>query len=147
MAAYLPSYRYDPVLDIPVRKASWRRKANLMELLNFMTTTTAPGGIQDILVDNGASATGPGQFVTVHHTGRLESGVEFDSSRGRTLFGFPLGVGFVIPGRDQGLVGLRVGGRRRRTIVPELGDGVNGMGSLIPPNAILIFRDRDVREQ
>jgi FKBP-type peptidyl-prolyl cis-trans isomerase len=105
-----------------------------------MTTNTTPGlRIEDLLVGTGSEATGPGQFVTVHYTGWLEDGSEFDSSRRREPFSFPLGVGFVIPGWDQGLVGMRVGGRRRLTIPPELGYGANGMGSVIPPDATLVF--------
>ncbi len=106
-----------------------------------MTETTTPPGlrIEDLVVGSGLEVTGPGQFVTVHYTGWLENGSEFDSSRRREPFSFPLGVGFVIPGWDQGLVGMRVGGKRRLTIPPELGDGANGMGSVIPPNAVLVF--------
>ena len=104
-----------------------------------MTTTAASIGIQDLLVGEGPQATGPGQFVTVHYTGWLENGSEFDSSRRREPFSFPLGVGYVIPGWDQGLVGMRIGGKRRLTIPPELGYGANGMGSVIPPNAMLVF--------
>ena len=104
-----------------------------------MTTTTASVVIHDLLVGEGAQATGPGQFVTVHYTGWLENGSEFDSSRRREPFSFPLGVGFVIPGWDQGLIGMRVGGKRRLTIPPELGYGASGMGSVIPPNALLVF--------
>jgi len=104
-----------------------------------MTSASASILIENLLVGEGLQATGPGQFVTVHYTGWLENGAEFDSSRRREPFSFPLGVGFVIPGWDQGLVGMRVGGKRRLTIPPELGYGANGMGSLIPPNAVLVF--------
>ncbi len=104
-----------------------------------MTTTAASISIQNLVVGEGAPATGPGQFVTVHYTGWLEDGSEFDSSRHRAPFSFPLGVGFVIPGWDRGLIGMRVGGKRRLTIPPELGYGASGMGSMIPPNAALVF--------
>jgi FKBP-type peptidyl-prolyl cis-trans isomerase len=105
-----------------------------------MTTNTTPGlRIEDLIVGTGAQATGPGQFVTVHYTGWLENGSEFDSSRQRKPFSFPLGVGFVIPGWDQGLVGMRIGGKRRLTIPPELGYGANGLRSMIPANAALVF--------
>jgi len=105
-----------------------------------MTTNTTRGlRIEDLIVGAGQQATGPGQFVTVHYTGWLENGTEFDSSRRRAPFSFPLGVGFVIPGWDQGLVGMRIGGKRRLTIPPELGYGANGMGNVIPPNAMLVF--------
>lgn len=96
--------------------------------------------IEELQPGDGAEATGPGQFVTVHYTGWLEDGTEFDSSHNRAEpFAFPLGVGFVIPGWDQGLVGMRVGGKRRLTIPPELGYGSGGAGGVIPPNATLIF--------
>ena len=105
-----------------------------------MTINTTPSlRVEDLIVGAGQQATGPGQFVTVHYTGWLENGTEFDSSRRREPFSFPLGVGFVIPGWDQGLVGMRIGGKRRLTIPPELGYGANGMGSVIPPNAMLVF--------
>jgi FKBP-type peptidyl-prolyl cis-trans isomerase len=105
-----------------------------------MTTNTTPGlRVEDLIVGAGQQATGPGQFVTVHYTGWLEDGSEFDSSRHRKPFSFPLGVGFVIPGWDQGLVGMRIGGRRRLTIPPELGYAASGMGNVIPPNARLVF--------
>ncbi|HJX17297.1 MAG TPA: FKBP-type peptidyl-prolyl cis-trans isomerase [Acidiferrobacterales bacterium] len=104
-----------------------------------MTTIAASISIQDLVVGEGPSATGPGQFVTVHYSGWLENGSEFDSSRRRAPFSFPLGVGFVIPGWDQGLIGMRIGGKRRLTIPPGLGYGANGMGSVIPPNATLVF--------
>jgi FKBP-type peptidyl-prolyl cis-trans isomerase len=105
-----------------------------------MTTNTAPGlRVEDLIVGTGPEATGPGQFVTLHYSGWLEDGSEFDSSRRREPFSFPLGVGFVIPGWDQGLVGMRIGGKRRLTIPPGLGYGANGLGSMIPPNAVLVF--------
>lgn len=95
---------------------------------------------EDVVVGSGPEAKGPGQFVTVHYTGWLENGTEFDSSRRRDEpFGFPLGVGYVIPGWDQGVVGMRVGGKRKLTVPPELGYGARGAGRVIPPNATLVF--------
>lgn len=95
--------------------------------------------IEDLAIGRGPEARGPGQFVTVHYTGWLESGSEFDSSRRGDPFGFPLGVGYVIPGWDQGVAGMRVGGKRRLTIPPHLGYGEQGAGGIIPPNAVLVF--------
>ena len=131
--------QYDSALQIRVRDVHWQIQAVPTEFLHAMTTTTASISIQDLVVGEGQQATGPGQFVTVHYTGWLENGSEFDSSRRREPFGFPLGVGYVIPGWDQGLIGMRIGGKRRLTIPPELGYGASGMGRWIPPNAVLVF--------
>jgi FKBP-type peptidyl-prolyl cis-trans isomerase len=103
-------------------------------------TSTSGLIIEDLVTGNGAEAKGPGQYVTVHYTGWLTDGKEFDSSRRRSdPFGFPLGVGMVIPGWDQGVVGMRVGGKRKLTIPPDLGYGARGAGGVIPPNATLVF--------
>ena len=79
--------------------------------------------------------------VVVNYTGTLEDGSVFDSSLkpGREPFTFTLGVGSVIKGWDQGVKGMKVGGKRKLTIPPELGYGAQGEGGVIPPNAILIF--------
>ena len=85
--------------------------------------------------------------VVVNYTGKLEDGSIFDSSLnpGRGPFTFTLGVGSVIKGWDIGVKGMKVGGRRRLTISPELGYGDKGAGSVIPPGATLIF-DVDLLE-
>lgn len=103
--------------------------------------TTASGlVIEDLEIGSGKEATGPGQFVTVHYTGCLADGREFDSSRRHgEPFAFPLGVAYVIRGWDEGVVGMRVGGKRRLTVPPDLGYGAAGAGSVIPPNATLTF--------
>ena len=96
--------------------------------------------IEDIEVGSGDEATGSGQTVTVHYTGWLTDGTKFDSSVDRgTPFQFPLGVGMVIKGWDQGVAGMKVGGKRKLTIPPDLGYGAAGAGGVIPPNATLVF--------
>lgn len=107
-----------------------------------MTEATTPTGLmyEDLAVGGGDEATGAGCTVTVHYTGWLADGTRFDSSVDRNEpFKFPLGVGYVIPGWDEGVTGMRVGGRRRLTVPPELGYGQRGAGGVIPPNATLIF--------
>ena len=96
--------------------------------------------IEDITVGEGDEAK-PGQYVSVHYVGvAFSSGKEFDASYNRgEPFEFPLGGGQVIQGWDRGVAGMRVGGRRRLTIPPELGYGSRGAGGVIKPNETLIF--------
>lgn len=81
-----------------------------------------------------------GKTTTVHYTGWLTTGQKFDSSvdRGQP-FSFPLGAGRVIKGWDEGVQGMKVGGKRKLTIPSDLGYGPRGAGGVIPPNATLIF--------
>ena len=99
------------------------------------------GGLEywDIKEGTGAVAKA-GDTVKVHYTGWLTNGKKFDSSvdRGQP-FGFKLGTGQVIKGWDEGVVGMKVGGKRQLRIPPELGYGSSGAGGVIPPNATLIF--------
>jgi FKBP-type peptidyl-prolyl cis-trans isomerase FkpA len=95
--------------------------------------------IEDLEIGSGAEAT-KGQRVTVHYTGWLTNGDKFDSSHDRSSpFQFVLGAGRVIAGWDQGVAGMRIGGRRKLTIPSELGYGKRGAGGVIPPDATLIF--------
>jgi FKBP-type peptidyl-prolyl cis-trans isomerase len=95
--------------------------------------------IEDLTVGEGAEAVA-GEEVTVHYTGWLTNGSKFDSSKDRYQpFSFPLGAGHVIKGWDQGVIGMKVGGKRKLTIPPELGYGARGAGGVIPPNATLVF--------
>mgnify|MGYP003596452507 CR=1 FL=1 len=95
--------------------------------------------VQEILVGAGAEAKA-GMTVDVHYTGWLLDGTKFDSSvdRGKP-FSFHLGAGEVIRGWDEGVAGMKVGGKRKLRIPAELGYGARGAGGVIPGNATLIF--------
>lgn len=103
------------------------------------TVTTASGlQYEDTTVGTGDEAVA-GKNVVVHYTGKLTDGTQFDSSVGRGPFDFDLGAGQVIRGWDEGVAGMKVGGKRTLTIPSDLGYGPRGAGGLIPPNATLIF--------
>jgi peptidylprolyl isomerase len=104
------------------------------------TERVSPSGLRltDLAVGEGDEARS-GQTVVVNYRGTLESGKEFDSSYGRGPFSFPLGAGRVIRGWDEGVAGMRVGGKRRLVSPPDLAYGERGAGGVIPPNATLIF--------
>ena len=94
--------------------------------------------IEDLKVGGGATATS-GKLISAHYAGRFPDGKKFDSSYDTGVpIDFLLGAGKVIKGWDVGIEGMRVGGKRRLTIPPELGYGARG-GGPIPPNATLVF--------
>jgi FKBP-type peptidyl-prolyl cis-trans isomerase FkpA len=106
---------------------------------------TTPSGLQydDTTVGGGAEAK-PGQHVHVHYTGWLfnngQQGAKFDSRVDRNdPFSFTLGDGMVIKGWDEGVAGMKIGGKRTLIIPPQLGYGARGAGGVIPPNATLKF--------
>ncbi len=95
--------------------------------------------IEDLTVGSGDEAVA-GKSVLVHYTGWLTNGSKFDSSKDRgEPFDFRLGAGQVIPGWDDGVTGMKVGGKRKLTIPPEMAYGSRGAGGVIPPNATLVF--------
>ena len=103
-------------------------------------TKTASGlQYQDVVTGTGQTAA-PGQVAVVHYTGWLTDGTKFDSSRDRGQpFSFPLGGGQVIAGWDEGVAGMKVGGRRKLVIPPDLGYGAMGSPPVIPAAATLVF--------
>ena len=106
-----------------------------------MTEQITDSGLkfEDLVEGDGAVAVN-GQQVTVHYTGWLTDGSKFDSSVDRNdPFVFALGRGMVIRGWDEGVAGMKVGGKRKLTIPPQLGYGAQGAGGVIPPNATLVF--------
>ena len=116
-------------------------KEKAMEKPAESKEVTTPSGLKytDLKMGEGEEAK-PGQKVDVHYTGWLTNGTKFDSSldRGKP-FSFKLGAGQVIQGWDQGVAGMKVGGKRKLTIPPGLGYGSQSVGGVIPPNSTLVF--------
>ncbi len=141
-------------------RGSWNRWLGVGLLLVVTAFTTAActkgpesemSGVTQLIKDDEVVGTGneavAGRQVTVHYTGWLydaskadKKGSKFDSSRDRNdPFAFRLGAGQVIRGWDEGVAGMKIGGRRRLTIPPEMGYGSRAMGSDIPANSTLVF--------
>lgn len=151
-----PSHR--PIASPPVQSAPEQQNLEMLVKLKIIVLGTAVlfllaacgGGSNVITTESGlqfeeleagdGETPQPGDIVSVHYTGTLEDGTEFDSSltRGEPIQ-FPLGQGAVIQGWDEGIAMMQVGDKVRLTIPPELGYGPAGAGGVIPPNATLIF--------
>lgn len=132
----------------------WDLKLLMITMMSFVLLTfqagaqaandklvTTPSGLQYVdLVSGEGKEAHVGETAIVHYTGWLKDGTKFDSSKDRKKpFSFPLGAGRVIKGWDEGVVGMKIGGKRRLIIPPELGYGARGAGQVIPPNATLMF--------
>ncbi len=128
-----------------------RSFANLAAAFLLTQTLALADGVETLQITDIAEGTGEvaaaGQTAVVHYTGWLydaeadgQKGEKFDSSVDRgEPFSFPLGAGRVIPGWDQGVAGMKVGGKRRLVIPPDMAYGDRGAGNLIPPGATLVF--------
>jgi FKBP-type peptidyl-prolyl cis-trans isomerase FkpA len=117
---------------------SWCFRAPTSREKNMITTSSGLK-YEDLQVGDGAEAKS-GDKVQVHYTGWLTNGKKFDSSLDRGQpFEFKLGAGMVIKGWDEGVAGMKVGGKRKLTIPAALGYGARGAGGVIPPNAELVF--------
>ena len=102
-----------------------------------------PKSVTQLIIRDTKVGTGPaaksGDAIVMNYRGTLTDGTEFDTSYGRGPFNVTLGEGKVIKGWDQGLVGMKPGGKRLLVIPPDLGYGADGQGATIPPNATLVF--------
>ena len=108
------------------------------------TDGAAPTSVSELKIEDTTAGTGAeakkGMQVSVHYTGWLTDGKKFDSSLDRGVpFKFQLGVGQVIKGWDEGVVGMKVGGKRKLTIPSDMAYGERGAGNVIPPNSTLVF--------
>jgi peptidylprolyl isomerase len=115
-----------------------RKKQRSLDMADAVTTASGLKYIDEVVGDGDAPA--KGKKVKVHYTGTLTNGKKFDSSvdRGQP-FEFTIGIGQVIRGWDEGVMGMKVGGKRQLIIPSDLGYGARGAPPVIPPNAELIF--------
>lgn len=128
-----------PTAAIITPQASQNEQTQELNINDFQVT---PSGlkIKDLNVGTGQDVKN-GDIVVVHYLGTLANGIKFDSSYDRnTPFEIQIGVGQVIKGWDEGIIGMKVGGKRILVIPPDLGYGQQGQGQVIPPNSTLIFQ-------
>ena len=135
-----------PVLETSGQPENLRYAPSLQVDLSQMTRTTSGLYFRDVLAGRGTVATA-GQRVRVAYIGWLADGSEFDRSPDGRPYAFFLGRGQVIPGWDEGVSGMRAGGRRLLVIPPALAYGRQSPGAGIPPNATLVFDVRLVQVQ
>jgi peptidylprolyl isomerase len=126
------------VIAAPALAAEEKLKPGSKAAAGKHVTTASGLRYVDVKVGSGASPI-KGKQVKVHYTGTLENGKQFDSSVGKAPFTFDIGVGQVIAGWDEGVMGMKVGGKRKLIIPSKLGYGAAGAGGVIPPNATLLF--------
>lgn len=141
-AAFNAAEVFNAVIAKQKEEAEAKRKAEA-EALKSLTqgmTQTESGLFYKITAEGSGSTPGKGQLVSVHYTGKLKNGTMFDTSyqRGKPIQ-FPVGVGQVIPGWDEGIMLLNEGAKAKLVIPSDLGYGSRGAGGVIPPNATLIF--------
>ena len=148
--------RNDKPLGTSSHSEVWVKRAGVWKAVNWVSvplkasvlgakamTTDSGLRYEDIVVGTGASPQ-RGDEVTVNYTGMLEDGTKFDSSVDPAFghvqpFKFKIGIGQVIKGWDEGVMTMKVGGKRKLVIPPQLGYGARGAGGVIPPNATLVF--------
>lgn len=132
VAIAIPACSQKESQPVPEKSAEPQTPAGAVKTASGLSYT-------DLVAGTGAAPTS-GKNVTVHYTGWLEDGKKFDSSLDRGQpFVFRIGAGEVIPGWDEGVMSMKVGGKRKLIIPAQLGYGAAGAGGVIPPNATLIF--------
>lgn len=117
-----------------------KSQSNEISNVKNMTTFFRNGVLIEVLREGSGAEAKNGDIITVNYLGALKNGSKFDSSYDRgTPFDFTLGAGRVIPGWEVGVLGMKIGEKRKLTIPSELAYGKNGAGGIIPPDATLVF--------